>query len=150
MHTTEKTLHVGRHGIGGCNRSGRDHSTGRCIPAVGRYCEYTGKAVGRARIGRIDQKWAGGAITCDNLFVEREHANRHEGSEVALRALILWMGQADRRQAVATGPTTRPDRAAPKTALPGARLHRGRTSCVRVAGRVARAPKDAIAMFTAP
>jgi hypothetical protein len=31
-------------------------------------------------------------LTCDNAAVEREHAERPEGSEVMLRALILLMG----------------------------------------------------------
>jgi hypothetical protein len=74
---------VERHGIDGCNTSGRDRRIGRRIPAAGSHREHTGKAVGRARVDRTAPKWASSAIPCDNLFVEREHANRHEGSEFA-------------------------------------------------------------------
>jgi hypothetical protein len=59
--------------------------------------EHTGKAEGRARIGHTHENWAGGVITCDNLFVEREHANRHEGSELVAPGPSFWGGRVDRR-----------------------------------------------------
>ena len=35
------------------------------------------------------ENWAGGALTCENPNVEREHARRHQGSELPLRALLF-------------------------------------------------------------
>jgi hypothetical protein len=127
------TWHAGYPGTSQSSRFVRDHRTGRRTQDAGSHREHTGKVVGRARIGRTDQKWARDAIPCDNPYVEREHANRHQGSELLLRALIFWMDRVDRRQPAARGPTTAQYRPSPKTALRNARLHSRGAATIRIA-----------------
>ena len=45
-------------------------------------------------MGRAVENWTTAGLTCDNAIVEREHARRHEGSEVMAPGPFLWCGPA--------------------------------------------------------